>query len=67
MEYQDILVNLVAPHVASISLNRPDFMNTFSTQMAQELYDALMTLEKDSEIRVIIIKARGRLFVQASI
>lgn len=62
MEYQEILVNVVAPNVAAISLNRPDFMNTFSTQMAQELYDALMALERDSQIRVIIIRGEGKAF-----
>lgn len=62
MEYQNILVNIVSPHVAAISLNRPNFLNTFSTQMAQELYDALMTLDRDPQIRVIIIKGEGKAF-----
>ncbi|MBF0413755.1 MAG: enoyl-CoA hydratase/isomerase family protein [Desulfamplus sp.] len=62
MEYQNILVNVVAPHVAAISLNRPNFLNTFSTAMARELYDAMITLEKDQQIRVIIIKGEGKAF-----
>ncbi len=62
MEYQNILVNVVAPHVAAISLNRPNFLNTFSTAMACELYDAMMSVEKNPQIRVIIIKGEGKAF-----
>ncbi|MGD9733639.1 MAG: enoyl-CoA hydratase/isomerase family protein [Desulfamplus sp.] len=62
MEYQNVLVNVAAPHVASISLNRPNFLNTFSTAMAQDLYDAMMALENDPQIRVIILKGEGKAF-----
>ncbi|MBF0210136.1 MAG: enoyl-CoA hydratase/isomerase family protein [Desulfamplus sp.] len=62
MEYNNILVNIVSSNVAAISLNRPQFLNTFSSDMAKELYDALMMLENDPEIRVIIIKGEGKAF-----
>lgn len=62
MEYQTILVNVVAPNVGTISLNRPDFLNTFSSQMAKELYDAIMMFENDPEIRVMVIKGEGKAF-----
>ncbi|MBF0112785.1 MAG: enoyl-CoA hydratase/isomerase family protein [Desulfamplus sp.] len=62
MEYNNILVNIVSSNIAAISLNRPQFLNTFSSDMAKELYDALMMLENDSETRVIIIKGEGKAF-----
>ncbi len=62
MEYQNILMDITAAHVAVISLNRPDHLNTFSTEMANELYDALTALENESKVRVIIIKGEGKAF-----
>lgn len=62
MEYQTILMDKLADHIGVICLNRPDQLNTFSTQMADELYGALMDFEDDSEIRVIVLKGEGRAF-----
>lgn len=47
MTFQDILVATPTDHVATITLNRPEQMNTFSTRMAQELNQALLDLDTD--------------------
>ena len=62
MEYQTILMDLLSDHIGVIRLNRPDQLNTFSTQMADELYHALMHFEKAPEVRVIVLKGEGRAF-----
>jgi enoyl-CoA hydratase/carnithine racemase len=45
-----------------LTLNRPQKFNTFSTQLAEELNDALRQLDEDGETRVIIIKGAGKAF-----
>lgn len=62
MAYQDILIDSVADHVAAITLNRPDQMNTFSSNMAKELARGLAELDADPAVRVILLKGAGRAF-----
>jgi enoyl-CoA hydratase/carnithine racemase len=62
MTYADIIIEKTTTKVAVITLNRPDEMNTFSSQMAKELADALQLLDNDTEARVILIKGAGRAF-----
>lgn len=62
MAFKTIIVETHEKFVASITLNRPDHMNTFSSQMAQELHQALLDLEKNPKARVILIKGAGRAF-----
>lgn len=45
-----------------ITLNRPDKMNTFSSQLARELNDALRQLDADDQVRVVIVKGAGKAF-----
>jgi len=61
MKYQTIILEQKG-HTGIITLNRPDKLNTFSTQLATELNEALRTLDGEKEIRVIIIKGAGRAF-----
>jgi len=62
MAFQDILVTTPADHVGTITLNRPEQMNTFSTRMAQELNQALLELDADPGVRVILVKGAGKAF-----
>jgi enoyl-CoA hydratase/carnithine racemase len=62
MAFQDILVTTPADHVGTITLNRPEQMNTFSTGMARELNQALQDLDADPKIRVILVKGAGKAF-----
>jgi enoyl-CoA hydratase/carnithine racemase len=45
-----------------ITLNRPEALNAFSTELAMELNEALWELERDHQVRVVIIKGTGRAF-----
>ncbi|MFT4882539.1 MAG: enoyl-CoA hydratase/carnithine racemase [Natronomonas sp.] len=49
-------------YVGRITLSRPDAMNTFSTQLAQELDDALGELDEDPNVRAIIVDGAGDVF-----
>jgi enoyl-CoA hydratase/carnithine racemase len=49
-------------HIGIITLNRPQAMNTFNEPLARGLNDALWDMEKDPEIRVVVIDANGKHF-----
>ncbi len=49
-------------HVAVIKLNRPDRMNAISTEMLTALGNSLEELDKDSQVRAIILTGEGRGF-----
>lgn len=61
MNYETILVERKG-HVGVLTLNRPDQLNTFTLTLAEELNAALEELERDSQVRVVIIKGAGRGF-----
>ena len=61
MAYENIIVDR-EDRVGIITLNRAEQMNTFSTPLAQELNRALVELDNDAEIRVVVIKAAGKAF-----
>ena len=48
--------------VGSITMNRPDNLNTFNTPMAGELAEALLDLDDDPEVRVVLLKGAGKAF-----
>ena len=49
-------------HIGIIALNRPDQLNTFTTTLAHELNQALIAMDEDQDIRVVILKGNGRAF-----
>ncbi|WP_022667120.1 enoyl-CoA hydratase/isomerase family protein [Desulfospira joergensenii] len=59
---EEILIEKTETHVGIITLNRPEQMNTFSSLMAAELKQALVDLDTDPAVRVILIKGAGRAF-----
>jgi len=61
MSFETILIEK-KNQIGIITLNRPQKFNTFSTQMAQDLNSGLLQFEKDSEVRVIVIKGAGKVF-----
>ena len=48
--------------IGVITLNRPEAMNTFNAPFARALNDALRNMDKDDEVRVIVIRAAGKHF-----
>jgi len=61
MEYKNIKVSSKG-HVGILTLNRPDNLNVFITPLANELNYALRELDKDENIRVVVINAEGKGF-----
>ena len=48
--------------VAVITLNRPDAMNSFTSQLSFDLLDALEKAHHDESVRVIVLTGEGRCF-----
>jgi 2-(1,2-epoxy-1,2-dihydrophenyl)acetyl-CoA isomerase len=48
--------------VATITLNRPDHMNTYNPVMLRELVSIIEDVSLDEEIRVVILTGEGRAF-----
>ncbi|WP_025209747.1 enoyl-CoA hydratase/isomerase family protein [Hippea sp. KM1] len=49
-------------HIGTITLAKPESLNVFTSQLARELNDALKKLDNDADVRVIVIKAKGKGF-----
>ena len=49
-------------HIAIITLNRPDVLNSFNREMALSMQSCLDDCEKDEEVRAILITGEGRAF-----
>lgn len=62
MAYQYLIVEINDRYVGTITLNRPDQLNTFNTPLAGELYEALIELDQDPTVRVVLIKGAGKAF-----
>ncbi|WP_448382456.1 enoyl-CoA hydratase/isomerase family protein [Desulfosoma sp.] len=62
MSYETLLVEVGENHVATVTLNRPNQLNTFTTPLADELTRALKALDADPTVRVIVIKGAGKHF-----
>lgn len=52
----------VADHIATLTINRPDRMNTISGPMLDRLVDCLLMADKDPEVRCIILTGKGKFF-----
>ena len=61
MNYEQIRFE-VRERVARITLNRPDRLNSFTTQMHGELRDALARVAAGGEARVLLLTGEGRAF-----
>ncbi len=48
--------------IATITLNRPEASNAYSSKMVRELVNALDEAEGDDEVRVVIVTGAGRSF-----
>jgi len=61
MDYELIIFE-VAGQIATITLNRPERLNAWTYEMSIEIWDALMKVENDPNLRVTIITGAGRGF-----
>jgi len=61
MAYSTVMVDR-KEYVGWVTLNRPDQMNTFSTELATDLNRALIEMDNDREVRVVVVKGAGKAF-----
>jgi len=62
MAFEHLIVDIGDRYVATITLNRPEYLNTFNSGLAQELFDALIALDQDVKVRVVLLKGAGKAF-----
>jgi enoyl-CoA hydratase/carnithine racemase len=62
MTHSKVQVAKGPDHVAELTLNRPEQLNALDSPMAEELFRALMELEADPQVRVLLIKGAGKAF-----
>lgn len=55
MPYENLIVETSDTFVGEITLN-PEQMNTFTSGLSQDLYDALLEMDGDTGVRVILFK-----------
>ncbi len=61
MKYTSVVVSK-NEKIGIVTLDRPEFNNTFSVPLAKELNHALIEFENDHSVNVIIINANGKNF-----
>lgn len=61
MTYSQIMYE-VDDNIATVTLNRPDQLNSFTVVMLRELIDALDSADADDNVRAVIFTGSGRAF-----
>ena len=59
--YETVLVETKGA-VATVTINRPDAMNSFNSELRRELADALRLVGGDSALRAVVLTGSGRSF-----
>ena len=60
MRMEDELLYATEGHVATITFNRPDRMNTITPRMLNSLSELLLKADADAQVRVIVLTGNGR-------
>lgn len=61
MKYETIVLDK-KENIAWITLNRPDKLNALNKKMCEELLDVFGVVDRDDEVRVVVITGAGRAF-----
>lgn len=61
MTYSQLIYD-VSEHIATITLNRPTQLNTFTNVMLRELLAVFDTTDADDDVRAVIVTGAGRAF-----
>lgn len=62
MLYEHIITTVNDRFVGTITLNRPEQLNTFNSLFAVELNTALQEMDENKDVRVILIRGAGKAF-----
>ena len=58
MDYETIIYNY-AEHVATVTLNRPERLNSFNARMCDEFSDVWSRVRLDDDVHAVILRAAG--------
>lgn len=58
---QEVLLD-ISDHVATITINRPEFQNTISPTMLNALSELMLEADKNTDVRAIVITGAGKFF-----
>jgi 2-(1,2-epoxy-1,2-dihydrophenyl)acetyl-CoA isomerase len=61
MSYETLQIT-IKDRIASITLNRPERLNSFDMKLGHELYDVLQIVAQNDEIRAVVIRGTGKGF-----
>jgi 2-(1,2-epoxy-1,2-dihydrophenyl)acetyl-CoA isomerase len=61
MAYGSILYD-VSDQIATITLNRPERMNSFGDTLVSDWADAIRSAQEDNDVRVVLVTGAGRAF-----
>jgi len=59
MSYQTLLYETSDDGVATVTLNRPDRMNSFTRQMGTEFVELWRRVREDEKVRAVVLRAAG--------
>lgn len=62
MKTYETVITEKKDHIGILTFNRPDEMNIFNLKLGEDAFDALIEMEEDKEIRVVVIKGAGKHF-----
>jgi|SRR5699024_4013691 len=62
MTYSTIRIDIDQQHIATLWLNRPEVNNAFNANMISELITALEELAKKPELRMLVVRGKGKHF-----
>ncbi|MBI1358878.1 MAG: enoyl-CoA hydratase/isomerase family protein [Alphaproteobacteria bacterium] len=62
MAYENIEIDVSREGVVAVLLNRPQKRNAFNAEVIEELSDALETISKNTEARLVLIRGAGPVF-----
>lgn len=61
-ESEKVLLTEIKDGVGVVTLNRPDKLNSFNDELTFQLQDALKEMEKNKDVKVIVLTGSGRGF-----
>ena len=61
-DFSDAVIVEIDEQVAVVSLNRPDRLNAWSTEMGWALFRQMESLAEKSDVRAVVLKGNGRAF-----
>ncbi|MBY8990348.1 MAG: enoyl-CoA hydratase/isomerase family protein [Candidatus Lokiarchaeota archaeon] len=62
MEYKDLIIEKRDDQIAIVTFNRPEQLNTLTTNLMTEIEQLTEDFQKDTETRVVIFTGAGRFF-----